>query len=295
MDKLIFLATAFYLRHTTIGKGRYRLLTFARPMGRKIGHSLGLHRIRTKHGFCMELDLSDWIPQDIYLTGEFESTTSTIVKRLLKLGDKAVDIGANIGWFTLLFAQCVGDTGQVYSFEPVPKLQTVLKKNLALNSFHQITLGNVALSDHNGQARFYVGPEDNTGLSSLRVPRGSTESFEVELRRFDDIFKEDSNIALVKIDVEGAELAVLRGMEDYLRAKHPYLLLEITDKFLREMGDDEHALLSFLQCLDYHCYVIGDAQLDLLDNHNHPPLGQWNALFAPTKVFGEKVVLDQRR
>jgi len=121
----------------------------------------------------MELNLQDWIPQDIFLTGEFEPDTSVVVRKLLRKGDVVVDVGANIGYYSLLFSRCVGTDGHVYSFEPVPQLASALRKNADLNQFEQITLSNLALSDHNGEARFYVGPEDNSGLSSLRQPRGS--------------------------------------------------------------------------------------------------------------------------
>jgi FkbM family methyltransferase len=288
MKKLFFILAAFYLRHTPIEKGRYRLLTLVRPIGRKIGHTLGWRRIQTKHGFQMKLNLQDWIPQDIFIMGEFEPATSTVAKQLLRNGDMVVDVGANIGYFSLLFSRCVGTEGRVYSFEPVPKLASALLKNANLNQFEQITLSNLALSDHDGHACFYVGPEDNSGLSSLRQPRGSSDTLDVKLERFDQIFNLDQDIALVKIDVEGAELAVLRGMNDYLRNKHPYILIEVTQRFLKEMDDSEQSLLEYMHSLGYSCYVIGDTQIELLHSRKQPLPDQWNALFSVEKVFGER-------
>ena len=234
----------------------------------------------------MELDLGDWIPQDIYLTGDFESTTSELVKKLLKPGDAVVDVGANIGYFSLLFAYCVGQTGHVYAFEPVPALVEKLRTNISLNHFEQITVNNFALSDHEEIARFYTGPADNSGLSSLREPRQSRGSFEVQLRPFDTLMLEqDTPISLVKIDVEGAELQVLQGMENMLRRSRPSCLVEITDAFLREMGGSSSALLAFFEQLGYVCYMIGDKKLSLIDSaHGHLP-EQWNALFTPRKTL----------
>jgi FkbM family methyltransferase len=292
VKKLFYLFAAYYLRHTSIEKGRYRLLTLMRPIGRKIGHTLGWRRIRTKHGFLMDLNLQDWIPQAIFLMGEFEPTTTAIAKKLLRQGDKVVDVGANIGYFSLLFSQCVGSKGHVYSYEPVPQLASALRKNAELNKFEQKTLSNLALSDHNGKARFYVGPDDNSGLSSLRQPGNSSIVLDVDLARFDDIFSHAEDIALIKIDVEGAELAVLRGMEGYLCNKRPNILVEVTNKFLKEMGDSEQSLLAYLQSLGYNCYVINETRVELLQSRKQPLPDQWNALFSAEKIFGDERVLS---
>jgi FkbM family methyltransferase len=292
MKKLFYVIAAYYLRHTSIEKGRYRLLTLMRPIGRKIGHALGWRRIRTKHGFLMDLNLQDWIPQDIFLMGEFEPSTTAVVKKLLRQGDVVVDVGANIGYFSLLFSQCVGSKGHVYSYEPVPQLASALQKNAELNKFKQISLSKLALSDHDGKAQFYVGPVDNSGLSSLRQPRNSSIVLDVDLARFDEIFSHAEDVALIKIDVEGAELAVLRGMEGYLRNKRPNILVEVTNKFLNEMGDSEQSLLAYLKNLGYHCYVIGEARVELLQSQKQPLPDQWNALFSAEKVFGGGTVLS---
>jgi FkbM family methyltransferase len=287
MRALLFRAVAYYLRHTAIEKGRYRLLKAARPLGRKVGHSLGSRTLRTRHGFRMELDLADWIPQDIYLTGDFEPTTAMVAERLLGPGETAVDVGANIGYFSLLFAQCVGATGRVLAFEPVPAIEAKLRRNLELNAFTHVSVSNTALSDHHGSARFYVGPEDNTGLSSLRKPRQSESSFDVSLAPFDGVVNGHNNVTLVKIDVEGAELQVLRGMEQLLRKSHPHLLVELTDKFLREMGDSAASLRAFVAQFGYLFYVIGDRCLTLIDDPRSELPDQCNALFTTHKMFGK--------
>jgi hypothetical protein len=101
-------------------------------------------------------------------------------------------------------------------------------------------------------------------------------------------------ISLVKIDVEGAELQVLRGMEKMLRQSRPNCLVEVTDSFLREMGDSSDALLAFLEQLGYVCYMIGDKRLTLIDSKHSNLPEQWNALFTPGKISGDinKIALD---
>jgi len=288
MKKLLFRLLAWYLRNSPIEKGRYRLVHFAGPIGREIGRELGRRTVRTKYGFTMELDLSDWIPQHIYLTGEFEATTSIIAKSLVKPGDTVVDVGANIGYFSLLFAQCVGRSGTVYAFEPVPRLVLNLKRNLGLNKLNCVNVTAVALSDRRGKARFYEGPADNSGLSSLREPRQSSASFEVELAPFDELIDDHSKVTLVKIDVEGAELQVLRGMERMLRATHPSLLLEVTDHFLAEMGDSSASLLKYIRSLQYIVYMIDDRQVSLLNESSKKLPKQWNALCTSRPLTGDR-------
>lgn len=293
MQKIFLQLAACYLRNTSFERGRYRLVTLARPILRKIGKELGIKRVRTRHGFIMELNLRDWIPQDIYLKGEFESSTSAIAKLLLKPGDTVVDVGANIGYYSLLFSQYVGDTGRIYSFEPAPALVSELEKNVNLNNCRNVEISKAALSDHSGTANFYMGPIDNSGLSSFREPRQSVSSFEVDLKPFDDFVKEKKGITLVKIDVEGAELQVLRGMEKLLRDLRPNLLVEITDAFLKELGDSANSLQAFLKTFDYMCYMIEDGRITYLEETPRELPKQWNALFTHNKMFGKGMTLSQ--
>jgi FkbM family methyltransferase len=258
-------------------------------MARELGPKMGKRSIQMRDGLRMEIDLADWIPQDIYLTGYFEPTTTTIVTRLLKPGDTAIDVGANIGYFSLLFAQCVGEKGKVFSYEPVPALAAQCLRNFEINGLSNVKLSNLALSDHLGQARFFVGPRDNSGLSGLRTPRQSSGSFEVQLSSFDKLRDDWGTVTLIKIDVEGAELQVLRGMDNFLRTAQPHLLVEVTDEFLQDMGDSGDALLGYLGRLGYACYVIGDGSISLLDKPIARMPKQWNALFTRGEVFGKKV------
>jgi hypothetical protein len=102
----------------------------------------------------------------------------------------------------------------------------------------------------------------------------------VELARFDEICNHDEDISLIKIDVEGAELAVLRGMKKYLGNKRPAILIEVTNKFLKEMGDSEQDLLTFLKGIGYKCYLVSEKGAELLDSRGEPLPEQWNALFV---------------
>lgn len=284
IKKIIYSSIAYYLRNINIEKGRNYLLGLARPLGRQFGKEYRMQTISTRAGFRMELDLSDWIPQDIYLTGDFETSTSAIAEALIQPGDTVVDIGANIGYFSLLFSKFVGRSGKVLSFEPAPEIVKKLNRNLELNAADNVSVSQLALSDSDGTAKFFPGPNYNTGLSSLRESDQSRAWFNVELSRFDKIAADWSRITLVKIDVEGAELKVLRGMQHFLQSKQPYLLLEVTDSFLRGLGDSAESLLELTSHLGYRCYMIGESNLTLIQNLSKEQPKQWNALFSPTDL-----------
>lgn len=277
--KIIFLKLiAFYLRNSPVKRGRYRLTDYARPIARALGGKLGIREIKTKHGFSLRVNLADRIPQDIFLEGEYEATTTAIVKTILNQGDIVVDVGANIGYFSLLFAKCVGTAGAVLAFEPSPGLSFQAKENFELNNINQIKLYDIALSDHEGEARFYAGPAYNSGLSALRKPANFSGYHDVQLSTYDQLVGQNKHIALVKIDVEGAELQVLRGMKKMLQESEPILFLEVTDSFLRDLGDSAMGLLDYIRGFNYTIYVIGEQRIVPLGEIEAELPDQWNAL-----------------
>ncbi|BBA33817.1 methyltransferase FkbM family [Methylocaldum marinum] len=169
----------------------------------------------------------------------------------------------------------------------MPTIASKLKSNLSLNQINNVVVNNIALSDHSGTARLYSGPESNTGATSLRAFDNGAESFEVHLSTFDELVEDFSRVTLVKVDVEGAELKVLRGMEKLMLNVRPTLLVEITDSFLREMGDSAESLIRFVGKFGYVCYVIGDGKVTLLEKMQDELPWQWNALFTVGYHFGE--------
>lgn len=137
-----------------------------------------------------------------------------------------MDIGANIGYFTLLMASKVGPQGRVFAFEPVPSVYDVLCENLELNYLHHVQAERLAVADGEGQSQMQL--EDDAPMSftsrlaetgRLAVQTVSVDSY-VETNGLD-------RLDFVKIDVEGAEDAVIRGMNRTLGNLRPALLVEI--------------------------------------------------------------------
>jgi FkbM family methyltransferase len=229
----------------------------------------------------MELDLQDWIPQEIYLTGTFEPGCSNLLRAVLKPGDLFVDVGANIGYFTLLCSRLVGIGGRVLAVEPNPEIRAQLQRNLSRNGMRNVQVFDCALSEAEGEIPLFLGPPDNTGLSSFRAPRDSTGSIKVRTAQFDALFPpEQSRAAIVKINVEGAELRVLRGMRKYLARNRPDLIIELSPEYLQALEASVVELYDLLAGEGYRGYDIGLHELEALDRDELESLGQFNAFFT---------------
>lgn len=284
LTRLAVAAAALYLRTSPIAAGRWRVIPRFLPQLRTHGATLGERIVRTRHGFRFRADLGDWLGQYVYLTGTYEPPTARIISALLRPGDRFADIGANSGFFTMLAASRVGATGKVISFEPVPSMRARLLDNVRLNGFTNVETHDVALSDHCDTLTFYVGPEGHKGVSSLRVIDNPGAQLQVKTMPLDAMADPLGRLRLAKIDVEGAEQKVLMGMQHITEEHRPFLLIEITDAFLRAMGDDAVSLAEGLTTKGYLMYAITESGLCPMTPQQAAEQGQYNALFAPEPV-----------
>jgi FkbM family methyltransferase len=163
--------------------------------------------------------LPDMIQTYLYLFGVWEPDVSAFIAGRLKPGDTFVDVGANIGYHTLLAAHRLGREGRVVAIESSPKIYRLLQESLADNgSPGVVRTVNRAASDAVGELALYEGPAQNIGLSTTVATRGLPSEGTISAAPLADLLEpeEISTARLVKIDVEGAEVAVLRGMKEFL-------------------------------------------------------------------------------
>lgn len=163
------------------------------------------------------------------LYGTFELAELNYVNQYLKPGDKAMDIGANVGIFSVVMGATVGDKGQVFAFEPVATNVVRLEKNLRKNTLCNVQIYPVALGASNGHMKLRMATDPAyPSLHQVQGGFGSGIEVSVEVRTLDGIWEELGypDIALVKIDVEGAEMDVLRGASSFLARCRPTLLVE---------------------------------------------------------------------
>lgn len=173
----------------------------------------------TNHGFRLVVQpgIDKGVERSIYLLGTYEEGTLWVVSRLLRSGDVFVDIGANIGLMSIHAAQLVGREGAVYSFEPMPDVFAQLQANIALNATNHVVAVPLALGSAAAELPIFAHPEINRGSSSLIAEdRQPSHVINVStLEEYADVFIRRP-IRLIKIDVEGWELEVLRGMNGIL-------------------------------------------------------------------------------
>lgn len=159
----------------------------------------------------------------------YEQETTLFSRKYLNPGDCVYDVGANIGYFTLEFARSVGKDGKVLSFEPHPEIFEVLKRNIKRNRYSNIITQNVACGEINESKKLYFSSE-NEGNHKIVESKNTKGSVEVEIVRLSNFIKK-APPRLIKMDIEGAELLALKGINkdlllkndiDFIIEYHPY-------------------------------------------------------------------------
>ena len=279
VHRLLLRATAAYLRTFQWDIARWRLVRYAVRLARTHGPSMGMATVSTRFGFKMELRLDDWVDQHIYATGLYEDFSASTIAALLSPGDGCVDLGANIGFFTLLMASCVGPHGSVWAFEPCPPTRERLVRNVRLNALSHVTVREEAVSNVDGESEFFGGTGNHSGIASLR-PVSSTDVYKVRTCRLSKCLPANMKVRLIKMDVEGAEQVALLGMMDLLRDQQPDIVLEMSDEFLKEMGSSSAEMYNLLQQCGYRMYQIDWDGLIAHERWSESLPTQFNALFT---------------
>ncbi len=164
----------------------------------------------------------------------YELSTVKVFKELLKAGMTVVDIGAHIGFYTLLAARLVGPTGKVYAFEPHPQNFALLKENIELNGYWNVTAVNKAVTNRSGLVKLFAGVHSSQP-SLFRDTFTTVPRVVVETTTLDDFFEEVGwpEIDLIKIDVEGAEPYVLQGARKLIKRVGLKLIVELNPARLK--------------------------------------------------------------
>lgn len=217
---------------------------------------ISFRRAKTPFGFAITGTTADLLQRQVYVFGIWEPNISRWVQGYLRPADVVVDIGANVGYFSLLCASRVGPEGRVIAFEPVPSLVAVLRDNLALNGADSVTVQPVIASDEPGTGEIFSGPDGNLGLSTTSPAEGFTSQGNVRKVRAADIIDRElwPRVKLVKVDTEGDDLRALRGLEPLLDAMPPgsSALVEVSPDDLLARGHTPDALVSFMRDAGFH-------------------------------------------
>lgn len=240
--------------------------------------------LNTSFGFKINLDpvFDKNIENVIYERGVYEQGTVSVLQDFLKQEDTFIDVGANIGWLSLVGANAVGINGKVIAFEPVPSTFEILKSNKELNKFSQITLHQFALG--NSEEIVTIYPEtDNRGGASI-LNHESDCGIEIEVKKLDNL-ELNTKVDVIKIDVEGFELDVLKGAFKTIKKDKPKLIIE--HSIDRNNTAEQFEIYNWI--LDLGIYKIyklkngKERQSELIEIHSHQDLPEHDNIFCLLK------------
>jgi FkbM family methyltransferase len=210
---------------------------------------------RLDQGFAMKLDLADPEQLKVYFFGHYhERYEAGLVRRLMNDDEVFWDIGANVGYFTLVAAAALNHRGQIVAFEPGRNAYTRLTENLALNPYRNIKTYPVAVTDREGEAVLHLSGDIADSSASL-YPAAQTQPGQEVCRTVAlEQFRREEGLRppdLIKLDAEGAELAVLQGARGLITDSPPLWLMEMEEKNLQAAGTSKAAVADFLTGCGY--------------------------------------------
>lgn len=233
---------------------------------RRLRASLGIRPRRMTAGIGQGLRFDPGASNPDYASGTNELPVQRALAQHLRAGDVFYDVGANVGFFTVLAARLVTESGHVYAFEPVPRNAALIRRNVRLNGLTNVTVVEqaVARASGSGELRLarYAG---GAALATVAPPPDTAGVITVTLTSLDDVIRRAGYRAprLVKIDVEGAEAEVLDGMSWTMREIRPLIVCEIDDEQPAAFRHKRVACEAILRAAGYRTTVLEDSYPDI--------------------------------
>lgn len=216
--------------------------------------------------FLVHVDPRDHLMRkELGLYGAYEPFQVDVFRSVVAPGDVVIDAGAHVGLYTLWASRAVGRSGRIVAFEPDPDNRRLLERNLAVNRVENVDVVPRALTDRRGEAELYQNPTNRANLS-LRNPWGFEESVPVETTTLADHFaSRQRSPAVVKLDVEGAELLVLEGAGPMFERDPPRAVLtEVAAELLDAFGFEPDDLVRELTGLGLRPFVVDERSRTLV-------------------------------
>lgn len=189
--------------------------------------------------------------------GLYEKYELDVLLKFLSPGGTIIDIGANIGIYSVLASEVIGPRGKIYSFEPEPRNYSLLEKNIAINRLTNVSTINKGVADKPGQLRLFVS-DNNIGTHSMTMKQD--RYVDVDVVTIDDFAQENnlSQVDLIKCDVEGFEPFVLNGMKRTIARCNPYLILEYFPKLSAPIISREEFISTLMSMFKYVYIIDGE-------------------------------------
>jgi FkbM family methyltransferase len=217
---------------------------------------------RVATGIGAGLRFDPGVAETGYLRGDAELPVQAALADHLGPGDVFYDVGANVGFFTVLAARLVGEHGLVVAFEPVPPTAALARRNSELNGFTNVQVLERAASDSNGSGQLVLARHiGGAALETAAPPIDATSTIAVALTTIDAVLVDPGPLppTMVKIDVEGAELAVLQGMTETIKHHRPIVICEIDDGDANAYESKRRSCVEYLESCGYHVADLPDA------------------------------------
>ncbi|MEV8353967.1 FkbM family methyltransferase [Streptomyces niveus] len=250
-----------YVRAAPASLGKAPLVT--KYLNRRLRDHARQRVVRSRFGARFTVDTRDLIQRYIYMFGVWEPHMTRWIQARLIPGDTFIDVGANIGYYTVLASGLVGGSGRVVAVEASTDFHQRLLEQVRLNRRDNVRAVNEAVSDERKKLTFVLASSANMGANSIVPYNGPAESsFEVEAFPLGKLLapEEISAARVIKIDVEGAEGSVVRGMIpllDKLR-RDCEITVEVTPDRMAQLGDSAEELMKTMRDHGFHAYRLAN-------------------------------------
>lgn len=199
------------------------------------------------------------ISAELILSGKWEEYESNLFEKSIQPGDTVLDIGAHIGYYTLIAARKVGPKGKVYAFEPLTKNFNLLKKNVEANGYTNVELINAAVSNKVGIAKLFLSNEDNYGDQRIYDSEESRKTLRINTTTLDKYFSNRKGVNVVKMDIQGSEMLALKGaIQLFKRSRKLKVFTEFWPKALRQAGSSATEYLNLLKRYRLELYEVSN-------------------------------------
>ncbi|MFJ5225323.1 FkbM family methyltransferase [Streptomyces sp. NPDC088400] len=217
--------------------------------------------VQTRSGARFAVDTQDVIQRYLYIFGIWEPHITRWLRNRLRPGDTFVDIGANIGYYSVLASGLVGGEGRVVAIEASPTFHERVAQHVRLNGCRNVRAVNAAVSDSRKKLTFVLASSANMGANSIVPYDGPAESsFEIEAVPLTELLDPDeiAGARVIKIDVEGAEGSVVRGMVPLFDKLRPdvEIAVEVAPDRMAQLGDSIEELMTTMREHGFHAYRI---------------------------------------
>ena len=233
------------------GPARLLFRSYAKAPDRQLGTA---RRLTTRAGDDFDVDLASFLEWQLWAFGSYEAHFAELFRILVRTGDRCIDVGANVGVHTIRLAKLVGDLGGVIAIEPDAALARRIRNNVVLNQLSNVRVIQAAADRHSGNATLYRPDtqDSNRARASLLAHSYLTgAAAEVTTITIDDV--RAGPVALIKIDVEGLESAVVAGAAQTIAAYSPTIVFEYAPELL---DSDSESPFGWLAEREYKLFRI---------------------------------------